>query len=264
MQDDHLLRAMSCDPKHRRVLISDARSPLALPLAKGLLAAGAAHVFVGEAEGWRRWAGRAAFEGMENVSIMALDVTDATSVERLAAEIGGKTDILINNAQFARPGGVMGGDTVFARDAMEVNALGLMRLAQGFGPGMAARTQDGTNAACAFVSVLNVQSLVADGRFSAFAASQSAARSITQSLRAEFRASGLRVMNVYTGAVEGDDWFQPLPPPKVAPKAVARAVVSGLVDGLEEVACGEVAKDILARREENVALLEREMTGGGT
>lgn len=264
MQDDPLLRAMSCDPKHRRVLMTDARSPLALSLAEALLAAGAAHVFVGEPEAWRRWNGRQAFEAMENVSLMALDVTDASSIEKLSAEIGGKTDILINTAQFARPGGVMGADTVFARDAMEVNTLGLMRLAQGFGPGMAARTQDGTNAAAAFVNILSVQALVPDAGYGAFGASQAAARSITQSLRAEFRPSGLRVMNVYTGAVEGDEWFQPVPPPKVTPKAIARAVVSGLIEGLEEVPCGDVAKDIFVRWQENAPLLEREMTGGGT
>lgn len=264
MQDDPLLRAMSCDPKHRRVLITDARSPLAGPLTEALLAAGAAHVFVGEPEAWRRWEGRQVFEDMENVSLMALDVTDASSVEKLSAEIGGKTDILINTAQFARPGGVMGEDTVFARDAMEVNTLGLMRLAQGFGPGMAARAQDGTNAATALVNILSVQALAPDTGFSAFSASQAAARSITQSLRAEFRPSGLRVMNVYTGAVEGDAWFQPVPPPKVTPKAIARSVVQGLVDGLEEVPCGDVARDIYARWQENAPLLEREMTGGGT
>ena len=41
MQDDPMLRAMSSDPKHRRVLITDARSPMALPLAQALLKAGA-------------------------------------------------------------------------------------------------------------------------------------------------------------------------------------------------------------------------------
>ncbi|MFK7837348.1 MAG: SDR family NAD(P)-dependent oxidoreductase [Sulfitobacter sp.] len=262
MQDDPVVRAMSCDPKHRRILITDARAPAALALTDALLAAGASHVFVGEPEAWRRWPDRTAFEGRENVSLMALDVTDGASVDKLSAEIGGKVDILINTAAFTRPGGVLGGDTVFARDTMEVNALGLMRLAQGFGPGMAARAQDGVNAACAFVNILSAQALVPDVGFGAYGASQAAARSISQSLRAEFRASGLRVMNVYTGPLEGDDWFQPLPPPKVSPKALARSVVQGLVDGLEEVTCGDIARDIYARWQDDALLLEREKTGG--
>ena len=262
MQDDPVLRAMSADPKRRRILISDARSPVALPLAQALLAAGAAHVFVGEAESWLSWPGRTAFAALENVSVLPLDVTDASSVRKLAAEIGGKTDILINTATFTRPGGILGNDTIFARDGFEVNTLGLMRLAQGFGPGMAARVQDGLNSAAAFVNILSVQALVPDPRYGAFGASQAAARSISQSLRAEFRASGLRVMNVYSGPVD-EPWYQPLPPPKVAPAAIARAVVQGLIDGLEEVPCGDVARDHYARWLADASLLERELTGGG-
>lgn len=263
MQDDPVLRAMSCDPKHRRVLISDARAPTALALAQALLDAGAAHVFLGEPEAWRHWPERAVFEGMNDVSLMPLDVTDASSVQKLSAEIGGKIDILINTASFTRPGGIIGKDTTFARDAMEVNTLGLMRLAQGFGPSMAARAQDGTNAAAAFVNILSVQALVPEAGFGAYGASQAAARSIAQSLRAEFRPSGLRVVNVYCGPGEDDPWFQPLPPPKVTPNALARSVVNGLVEGLEEVTCGDIARDIYARWQDNALLLEREVTGAG-
>jgi len=263
MQDDPVLRAMSSDPKHRRVLITDARAPVAMALVQALLAAGAVHVVVGEPEAWRAWPERAAFEGMEQVSLLPLDVTDVSSVQTLAAEIGGKVDILINTASFTRPGGVMGRDTVFARDAFEVNTLGLMRLAQGFGPGMAARAQDGADAAVCFVNILSVQALVPDASFGAYGASQAAARSIGQSLRAEFAASGMRVMHLYVGPVETDPWVEPLPPPKVTPAAMARALVGGLVDGLEEVVCGDIARDVYARWQADALLLEREMKGTG-
>ena len=84
-------------------------------------------------------------------------MTDTASVKKLAGEYGGKTDILINNARFMRPGGVLArGDTAFARDEIEVNYLGLMRLAQAFGPGMCARAQDGVNSAAAWVNILTV------------------------------------------------------------------------------------------------------------
>ena len=264
MQDDPMLRAMSCDPKRRRILISDARAPMAMALTEALLKAGASHVFLGEPEAWLYWAERKAFEGMENVSLLPLDVTDISSIDKLSAEIGGKVDILINTASHTRPGGVMGNDTSFARETFEVNTLGLMRLAQGFGPGMAARVQDGVNSAVAFVNILSVQALMPDPSYSAFGASQAAARSITQSLRAEFRGSGLRVMNVYIGPIEGDPWFQPLPPPKVTPNAIARSTVQGLIDGLEEVSCGDIAKDVYARWLADAGLLEREITGGGS
>lgn len=262
MQDDPVLRALTAHPKHRRVLITDARSPLAGPLAEALLKAGAATVFMGKPESWLRWEGRDKLAAMDNVRMMQLDVTDTASVARLAAEIGGKTDILINTARFIRPGGVLGGDTVFARDEMEVNVLGLMRLAQSFGPGMAARTADGVNSAVAFVNILSAYALVPDAGYGAFSASQAAARSVSQTLRAEFRTSGLRVMNVHTGPTD-DDWHQPLPPPKVAPRALARSIVEGLIDGVEDVYCGDIARDMADRWKADAKLLEREMTGGG-
>ncbi|MCO4825356.1 MAG: SDR family NAD(P)-dependent oxidoreductase [Amylibacter sp.] len=264
MQDDLVLRAMSSDPKHRRVLISDARSPVALALTQALLKAGAAHVFLGEPEAWLAWPERAAFEGLVNVSILPLDVTDASSVTKLAAEIGGKVDILINTASYVRPGGIMGNDTNFATKSFEVNTIGLMRLAQGFAPGMTGRAQDDTNSAVAFVNILSVRALSPDANYGAFGASQAAAHSISQSLRAEFRTSGLRMMNVYIGPIEGDAWFQPLPPPKVTPNAIARTLVSALVDGLEEATCGDIARDVYARWRADALLLEREMTGGGS
>lgn len=262
MQDDPVLRSLTAHPKHRRVLITDARSPLAGPLAQALVAAGAAKVFMGEAEAWRRWPERDTLAALDGVDIVPLDVTDVSSTRRLAAEIGGKVDILINTARLIRPGGVLMQDTTFARDEMEVNVMGLMRLAQAFGPGMAARTADGVNSAVAFVNILSAYALVPDASFGAFAASQAAARSLSQTLRAEFRSAGLRVMNVYTGPTD-DAWHQPLPPPKVAPKALARSVVQGLIDGLEDVYCGDIARDIAARWKADAKVLEREMTGGG-
>ena len=260
MEDDPILRAISCDPKHRRVLICDGRNPNAPALAAALWAAGAAMVFVGEAESWRPNPNREALDGAE---ILPLDVTDTASVRELAGEIGGKVDIMINNARFLRPGGALTrGDTGFARDEMEVNYLGLMRLAQGFGPGMCARTADGVNSAAAWVNVLSVNALASDPSFGSFCASQAAALSLSQSLRGEFRASGLRVMNVFVGPTE-DEWHQPLPPPKVAPQGLAKSVVQGLRDGLEDVYCGDIAKEVAARFQENPKVLERELTMGG-
>ncbi|MEM6662635.1 MAG: SDR family NAD(P)-dependent oxidoreductase, partial [Pseudomonadota bacterium] len=195
--------------------------------------------------------------------VLPMDVTDTASVQKIAAEIGGKTDILINNARFLRPGGVMGrGDTGFARNEIEVNYLGLMRLAQAFGPGMCARTADGVNAATAWVNLLSVHALATTPDYGCFAASNAAAYSLSQTLRAEFRASGLRVMNVLTGPTD-DDWHQPLPPPKVPPEGLARDLVRGLQQGLEDVYVGDVAKDLHERFRRDPKVLEREITMGG-
>ncbi|WP_428687276.1 SDR family NAD(P)-dependent oxidoreductase [Roseibium sp.] len=263
MEDDPQMRALSANPKHRRILITDLRNPNTPALVTALLGAGAAAVFVGESESWRPHPNRDALSSLEKVSLVPLDVTDTSSVERLAGEIGGKTDILINNARFLRPGGVLErGDTGFAREEMETNYLGLMRLAQAFGPGMCARTNDGVNSAVAWVNILSVFALSNTPDFGCFSASNAAAFSLSQSLRGEFRASGLRVMTVFAGP-DDDDWHQPLPPPKVTANALAKAVVGGLQQGLEDVWCGDVAKEIRERWRRDPKVLERELTQGG-
>ncbi|MBA4491077.1 SDR family NAD(P)-dependent oxidoreductase [Paracoccus sp. S1E-3] len=262
MEDDPQLRAMTSDPKLRRVLIVDARSENAPAIAAALLQAGAATIFAGEAQSWRPNPQRAALLAL-GVQLLPLDVTDAGSVRELAGEIGGKVDILINNARFMRPGGVLQrGDTAFAQQEFDVNVLGLMRLAQAFGPAMCARTADGVNSAVAWVNILSAYALVNAPEFGSFAASQAAALSLGQSLRGEFRASGLRVMHVFVGPTE-DDWHQPLPPPKVAPAALAADLLRGLQAGLEDVHSGDVAKELAERFRAGPKVLEREMTMGG-
>ena len=106
MEDDPQLRALSADPKHRRILITDAWNPNTPALAKALIDAGASAIFVGESESWRPHPNRQVLAKMDKVDVQPLDVTDTASVKKLAGEFGGKTDILINNARFMRPGGV--------------------------------------------------------------------------------------------------------------------------------------------------------------
>ncbi len=262
MEDDPQLRALTTDPKHRRILISDARNPNAPALAKALYEAGASMVFVGESESWRPYPERRQLEELPGIGILPMDVTDTASVQKLAGEIGGKTDILINNARFIRPGGVLErGDTGFAKEELEVNYFGLMRLAQAFGPAMCSRTADGINSAVAWVNILSVHALSNSPDYGCFSASCAAAHSLSQCLRAEFRTSGLRLMNVYCGPTE-DDWYQPLPPPKVLPHGIARSVVQGLQQGLEETCCGDIAKDVYERYLHSPNILERENTQG--
>lgn len=259
MKDDPQLRETSCSPKFRRVLIADGRNENAVALAQACARAGAATVFVGEAESWRPNPNRAQLERIADVEIVPLDVTDTKSVAELGGAIGGKVDILVNNARFVRPGGAIGrGDTAFARDEMEVNYFGLMRLAQAFGPAMRARGADGVNSAVAWVNILSVYAFANWPAYGAFSASHAAALSLSQALRAGLRPGGIRVMNVFTGPTE-DEWHQPLPPPKVAPGALAKAVIAGLNDGLEDVFVGDVAKDVIERWRAGAKILEREL-----
>lgn len=259
MADDPQLRELTADPKFRRILVTDARNENSVALARAFADAGATSIFVGEPEGWRPYPHRAALAAVSNVAIVPLDVTDTRSVCELAGEIGGKTDILVNNSRFMRPGGIMDrGDTVFARDEFETNVLGLMRLAQAFGPAMSGRGADGINSAVAWVNILSVYAYANMPAYGVFSASNAAALSLSHCLRAEMAPGGVRIMNVYTGPTE-DEWHQPLPPPKVAPSALAKSVIAGLKDGLEDVYVGDVAKDLIDRWRQGPKVLEREM-----
>lgn len=259
MSDDPQLRTLTCDPKFRRVLITDGRTELGQHMAREVSAAGASRVFVGLAEDWRPFEGKDELAGVPGVELFSLDLTNSRSVEDLAGEIGGKTDILINTAEHVRPGATMDRRGVnTAREEMEINYFGPLRLMQEFGPGMRSRGADGDNSACAWVNLLSVYALANWSPFGTTSASQAAALSLSQCLRAEFTGSGVKVMNVLFGPLE-ESWRQPLPPPKVTPQRLAQTVVQSLQQGLENVVLGPVAEDIVRRYKADPFGLEREL-----
>ncbi|HVH75434.1 MAG TPA: SDR family NAD(P)-dependent oxidoreductase [Stellaceae bacterium] len=259
MADDPQWRELTCDPKFRRVLVTDGRHAVGQAVAAALAQAEAATVFVGIADPWKPFPGEAALRNTARVEIVPLDPTDTLSVEELAGEIGARVDILVNTAEHVRPGGIIErkGLTV-AREEIEIRYFGLLRLAQSFGAAMRARGADGVNSAAAFVNLFSVFALVNWPLYGAFSATEAAALSAAQSLRAELRAGGVRVMNVFAGPIESD-WYQSVPPPKVTPAALAAAVVDGLRRGLEEVFVGDIAQDIRARLAVNPKAVEREL-----
>ncbi len=259
MNEAASIRDTGCDPKFRRVLVTDGKSALGLAAAKALLDAGAGTVFLGDPATWRTVAAFDKLAEDPRVEVVTLDVTDTDSVDRLAASIGGKVEILVNTAAHLRDGGILNRkDVILARDAMEVNAIGLIRLAQAFGPGMCFRAADGQNSAVAWVNILSIHALAALPMRGAWSASQAAAHSLSLTLRAEMASAGIRVLNVFTSPVE-EEWEQLTPPPKLAPAAVAKAIVKGLSEGREEVYVGDIAEEIRARLRENHKAVEREL-----
>ena len=261
MADDRQLREMTCDPKFRKAFITDGKTRVGQALTHALVGAGADLVWVGHAEPWKQFPGLAELNELPQVSLVRLDVTDARSVKEAAGEFGAKVDILINNAEVHRTHGIASRyGTDVARAEMEVNYLGLLRLAQEFGPVMRARAADGQSSAVAWVNLLSIFALSNFPAHGTYSASKAAALSLAQCLRAEMRPAGLRVINIFPGPIE-DEWNQLLPPPKLAPEAVARAVVAALKDGVEDVYPGDVAQEWLARWRESPKVLERELAG---
>jgi len=254
MADDPMLREMTSDPKFRKVLITDGKSAVGQALARALVEAGADIVWIGIAEPWKQ----APRLDEKQVETVPLDVTDERSVRDLAGVIGGKVDILINTAEFHRAHGVADRGTETARAEMEVNYLGLLRLAQAFGPPMRARAAEGTVPATAWVNLLSIYALSALPSHGTFSASKAAAFALSQNLRAEMHQAGIRVMNVFPGPID-DEWNQLVPPPKLGAPALATAIVRALRDGVEDLYPGDIAQDIVARFRESQKVLEREL-----
>jgi NAD(P)-dependent dehydrogenase (short-subunit alcohol dehydrogenase family) len=217
-------------------------------------------IWVGYAEPWKKFPGFDELEKIPQVTLVPLDVTDSKNVRELAAEIAGKVDIVVNNAEYHRSFGISSRHgTETARAEMDVNYFGLLRLAQEFGPAMRSRGADGRASAVAWVNVLSIYALANFPPHGTFSASKAAAHSLAQCLRAEMRPAGVRVVNVFPGPID-DEWNQLLPPPKVAPTALAKAIVSALRDGIEDVYPGDVAQEWLARWRDNPKALEREIS----
>ena len=194
-----------------------------------------------------------------NVEIVTLDITDSQSVGDVAGEIAHRVDILINTTEHPRIGGIIHrhGLTI-AREEMDIRYFGLLRLAQHFGPTMRARGADGVNAAAAFVNLLSVHALVSWPQYGTFSAAEAACLSAAQALRAELRGGGVKVLNMFAGPLD-TEWFQSVPPPKLAPSALASATVDALRKGIEDAYVGDIAQDIRARLDVQPKALEREL-----
>ena len=259
MADDAQLREMTCDPRYRKILVTDGKTPLGQALARALVSAGADIVWLGCAEPWKRSPGLEELARLAPVTLVPLDVTSSDSLRSLGGELGAKVDILVNNAEVHRPYGIAARYGVeAARSEMDVNYFGLLRLAQEFGPVMRSRAADGTSSAAAWVNVLSVYALSNFPAHGTYSASKAAAHSLAQCLRAEMQPAGIRVMNVFPGPVD-DEWNQELPPPKLTAQALATAIVKGLQAGVEDLFPGDVAQEWLARWRENPKVLEREL-----
>ncbi|MBC7732390.1 MAG: SDR family NAD(P)-dependent oxidoreductase [Bacteriovorax sp.] len=264
MADDKMLREMTSDPKFRKVLVTDGKTELGQAIVRALVAAGADIVWVGHAEPWKKaGSGLDDIATLPQVTLVPLDLTNGRSVTELAGEIGGKTDIVINNAEVHRTYGIASRrGTDVAKAEMDINYFGLLRLAQEFGPALRGRSADGETGATAWVNLLSIYALSNFPPHGTYSASKAAAHSLAQCLRAEMRPAGIRVINLFPGPID-DEWNEQMPAPKLTAQALAAAIVKALRDGVEDVYPGDVAQEWLERWRDNPKVLERELAAGG-
>jgi NAD(P)-dependent dehydrogenase (short-subunit alcohol dehydrogenase family)/uncharacterized OB-fold protein len=238
---DRQLSQLSCDPKSRKVLVTNAASQVGRAVVQALAAAGAGTVWAGSA------GKRVSLAKPANIVPVSLDVTDDASVASAAASIGADVDILINTAERQADGAASQSSLDAARLDMETYYFGLMRLAREFGARMRARNAAGELRAVAWVNLLSIHALASPPSQESFAAAEAAAHSLSQSLRAQMLSAGIRVINVFVGPAEH------------GAEALGEEIVTALRSGIEDVYVGDAAKHLFARWRENPKGLEREL-----
>ena len=154
---------------------------------------------------------------------MQLDVTDQDSVDR-ASEAAPDVDVLLNNAGIlgftdfiTTPHDVLNAD-------MKTNFYGTLRVIRAFVPGFVSRGS-GT-----IVNVVSIVGLVSAPPLGGYSASKAALQSLTQTLHATLKSSGIDVIGVYPGPVD-TDMAKEIPLAKTTPEHGAANIFSGLEKG---------------------------------
>jgi NAD(P)-dependent dehydrogenase (short-subunit alcohol dehydrogenase family) len=210
------------------VLVTGANRGIGQAFARELLARGARKVYAAARD--------PATVTLPGVQALKLDVTKPEEVAAAAA-LASDVTLVINNAGVGQPGGFLAADSEdVARRMLETNFYGVLRMSKAFAPTLKANGGGG------LLNVLSIASWVNGGELAAYAASKSAAWSLTNSLRNELAAQKTQVLGLHMGYVDTD-----LTRGFEVPKSSAEDIVKRALDGLEASA-DEVLADELTQQ----------------
>ena len=185
---------------HRIAVVTGASSGIGAETARQLAAAGF-HVFLAARRTDRIEALAAEIGG----TAVTTDVTDPDSVAALAAAVGPRLDLLVNNA-----GGAFGVAPVAEADAEEwrrmfdVNVVGLMLVTKALLPALVAAGAEGRAAA-----IVNVGSIAGRRAYeggAGYNAAKHSVRAVTEALRLEIVDQPVRVMEIAPGMVRTEEF----------------------------------------------------------
>ena len=179
----------------RTALVTGANKGIGLEIARQLAQRGF-RVFLGARDAVR---GQAALEHLRrdeqktNVAFLALDVSDPASVSRVPAALGGRLDVLVNNAAILEdePGQtVLDLDPATLACTLETNLYGPLRLTQAVADLLAAAPEGGrvVNLSSGLGQLQDMATM-----YPAYSISKTALNALTRQLAAAFRARGQRV-----------------------------------------------------------------------
>jgi len=206
------------------VLVTGANRGIGLAFTRELLARGARKVYAGARD--------PSSVKQPGVEAIRLDVTNPEEVAAAAARARDVT-LVINNAGVGHLGGFLADDSeAVARRQFETNFFGMLRISKAFAPVLAA------NGGGALLNVLSIVSWINGGQLAAYAASKSAAWSLTNALRHELAAQKTQVLALHMAFVD-TDLVRAIDGPKSSPEDIVKRALDGLEAGLDEVLADE-------------------------
>ena len=189
----------------------------------------------------------------QRVVPVRLDITDDDQVADVAARAG-DVNLLINNAGTALfTPALATDDLAAARQEMEINYFGTLRVSRAFAKTLAS---NGGGGIVNIVSVGGVQNFPLAATYSA---SKAALHSATQALRFELSDQGTVVVGVYPGPVD-TDLAAGLDLDKDSPVFIAESALDALAEGVEDVYPGAMASGFQVALRQDPKQLEREIS----
>jgi short-subunit dehydrogenase len=230
------------------VLITGATGAIAQALIAGLQARGAKKIYAAARD-------ISSLAASDRLVPIKMDVNSDDDVNRAAAQATDVT-LLINNAGVNHNTAfLLAPDLAIAREEFECNYLAPLRVVRAFAPALIANKG-------AVLNMLTILSRVNLPLMGSYCASKAAALSLTQGLRAELGAKGVRVAAALPGAVD-TRMTAGLPIPKMSTTEAATEILDGFEVGEEEIYVGDMARGLAAGLASDPKGVERQLASPG-
>jgi NAD(P)-dependent dehydrogenase (short-subunit alcohol dehydrogenase family) len=186
---------------------------------------------------------------------LVIDITDPAQVQAAADAVKATPpSLVINNAGLLASYGVLDSSLDAIRRDVETNYFGLLNVVRSFGP-ILERSKGS-----ALVSILSVASLASMPALGGYSASKAAAFSLTQALRSQLRAKGVRVHAAFPGPID-TDMIRTFEMPKTKPADVAAAILDGVAAGDDDIFPDPMSRDVGATWQKDPRALEKRFAG---